>query len=63
MPTSIIREAIERLDEAVQQRESELPLAERLRPFIGVVDLGPAARGRNAEVILRERFRRAGPGE
>jgi predicted DNA-binding protein len=51
--SDLVREAIVRLDEALEPPE-DLTLYERLREYIGVADLGPRARAERSEEVLQE---------
>lgn len=55
--SDLIREAIVRLDEALNGKEGPT-LYDQLREHIGVVDLGPSDRARRSEELLREGFGR-----
>jgi hypothetical protein len=53
--SDLIREAIVRLDEALNGEEGPT-LQDQLREYVGVVDLGPGDRARRSEELLRKGF-------
>ena len=55
--SELIREAIDRLDEAVESEEGHSTY-DRLSSYIGTADLGAGNRAERAEEILREGFGR-----